>query len=84
MRSRLAFAALIAAVACNRPEPPPPPAPITPAGVWEGALISAADTHAVRLSLEADSTGLRGFLDLPDQYAHRYAVKNLSVEDSAV
>lgn len=84
MRYRLLLTAIITAVACNRPEPPPPPPPVSPAGVWEGALISATDTHAVRLSLEADSAGLRGFLDLPDQYAHRYAVKNLSVDDNAV
>lgn len=84
MRSLLALAAIVTAAACSRPEPPPPPPPVTPAGVWEGALISAADTHAVRLSVEADSAGLRGFLDLPDQYAYRYAVRNLSVEGSAV
>ena len=84
MRSRLILTAIITAVACHPPEAPPLPPPINPAGVWEGALVSAADTHAVRLSLEADSAGLRGFLDLPDQYAHRYAVKNLSLADSTL
>lgn len=84
MRTRLAVAALAAGFGCSRPESPPPPPPLNPGGVWEGTLASGQDTHSMRLSLEPDSSGLRGYLDIPDQYAYRYAVKNLSVDGSAV
>lgn len=84
MRSRLGWAAIIAASACAAPPTPPPPAPLTIAGVWEGALTSGQDTHAFRLTLESDSAGLHGFMDLPDQYAYRYSVRNLSVEGNEV
>lgn len=84
MRTSLAVAALAAGLGCSRPEPPTPPPPLNPAGVWEGTLTSGQDTHSIRLSLEPDSSGLRGYLDIPDQYAYRYAVKNLSVDGSGV
>ncbi|HEU4749327.1 MAG TPA: alpha/beta fold hydrolase, partial [Gemmatimonadaceae bacterium] len=84
MRTRLAVAALAAGIGCSRPEPPPLPPPLNPTGVWEGTLKSGDDAHSIRLSLESDSSGLRGYLDLPDQYAYRYAVKNLSVDGTAV
>jgi len=84
MRSRLALCALAAGLGCSHPQPPPPPPPLNPAGIWEGTLTSGANIHAVRLALEPDSSGLRGYLDLPDQYAYRYLVKNLTVDGSAV
>lgn len=86
MRSRLGLVAVAATVACATPQSPPPaqPAPQTMAGVWEGSLTSGADTHSIRLTLESESSGLRGFMDLPDQYAFRYAVRNLVIDGSAV
>jgi dienelactone hydrolase len=85
MRSRLGWAAIVAATACAGPPPSPQsPAPQPIAGVWEGALTSGEDTHAFRLTLESDSAGLHGFMDLPDQYAYRYSVRNLSVDGAEV
>ncbi len=84
MRSRLALVAVVAMVACAGPQSPRPPAPETIAGVWEGALSSGPETHALRLTLQPDSTGYRGFVDLPDQYGHGYDVRNLSIDDNAV
>jgi dienelactone hydrolase len=38
----------------------------------------------MRLTLESDSMGYKGFVDLPDQYALRYSVRNLVVNGSGV
>jgi uncharacterized protein len=84
MRSRLGWVAILAASACAGPPPPSPPEPLPIGGVWEGTLTSGEATHAFRLMLESDSAGLHGFMDLPDHYAHRYAVKNLSVDGNEV
>lgn len=84
MRSRLGWGVVVLGLACATPKSPPPPAPQSIAGVWEGALTSGSDTHSFRLSLESDTAGLHGFMDLPDQYAFRYAVKNLSVDGADV
>lgn len=84
MRSRPGWVAIVATLACGGPPAPQPPAPQAINGVWEGAVTSGADTHAFRLTLESDSAGLHGFMDLPDQYAYRYSVRNLSVDGDDV
>lgn len=84
MRSRLGLIPLALIFGCARPPGPVPVAPESITGVWEGMLTSGSDAHAIRLTLETDSTGYRGFVDLPDQYAHRYALRNLVVEGGAV
>ena len=87
MRSWLGSVVVIAIVACAVPAIPrgPTPTPLaTAAGVWEGVLSSGSETHSMRLTLEADSSGFRGLVDLPDQYALGYAVKNLVIDGSSV
>jgi len=84
-RSRLGLAAIVAASACAGPPPSPhTPAPLPISGVWEGTLTSGESAHAFRLTLESDSVGLHGYMDLPDQYAYRYKVRNLSVDGNEV
>jgi uncharacterized protein len=84
MRSCLGSVVVIATVACAIPRGPTPTPLETIAGVWEGALSSGSETHSMRLTLESDSSGLRGLVDLPDQYALRYVVRNLVIDGSSV
>lgn len=80
MRFRLRLIAIVATFACAGTRGPTPEAPETITGVWEGVLSSGSHTHSIRLTVQHDSTGFRGFVDLPDQYAHRYAVRNLTFD----
>jgi pimeloyl-ACP methyl ester carboxylesterase len=53
-------------------------------GVWEGVLTSGSATHSLRLTLQTDSSGYRGSVDLPDQYGQGYDVRNLRIDDNEV
>jgi uncharacterized protein len=84
MRSCVGSIVVIAMVACAVPRGPTPTPLETVADVWEGVLSSGSETHSMRLTLESDSSGFRGLVDLPDQYALRYPVRNLAIDGSSV
>ncbi|HWL39663.1 MAG TPA: alpha/beta fold hydrolase [Gemmatimonadaceae bacterium] len=84
MRYRFAFVAVLG-LGCGVSLPfPRPSGPEPLAGVWEGVITSGSATHSLRLSLQPDSTGYRGSVDLPDQYGQGYDVKNLRIDDGAI
>lgn len=80
-RLRAKWALVLVAVACGAPRPPEP---VTIDGVWDGTLSVGASSHVMRLVLRQDSAGVRGTIDLPDQYANSYALKDAALNGPAL
>lgn len=72
---------LFVVVACGAPRPPEP---ATIDGVWEGVLASGTNSHLMRIVLRQDSAGLTGSVDLPDQYANGYALRDAALNGSTL
>jgi len=84
MRSRIVMVVIGAGLSCAQPPSPPAPPPESIAGVWEGRLVHDSASHLLRAALQHDSTGFHGSLDLPDQYAYGYTLKDLTIDGPTV
>jgi dienelactone hydrolase len=78
---RSGWALLFAGVACGTPRAPEP---VTIDGFWEGALSAGSSRHPMRVMMRQEPAGLTGAVDLPDQYATGYSLKDVALNDATL
>lgn len=81
IRLHAKWALMIVGLGCGAPRPPEP---VTIGGLWEGMFIGGSSRHLMRVQIREDSGRLKGTVDLPDQYAQGYALKDVALNGSTL